>query len=108
MEFLQVMQVGSFFAKAPEEHTLTLATCGNDNKVKVLYFDKGSCEHHTALTLLREETLPAGHTDIVRGVAWAPLYYNKSQVLASCGNDGKVIMMKRQGDEGEEAGTWTQ
>lgn len=45
---------------------------------------------------MKEETIPAGHTDIVRAVAWAPPYYHKGRVLASCGNDGKVMVSKEE------------
>lgn len=53
---------------------------------------------------VEEKVLSSGHTDWVRDVAWAPSVGLPSSTIASCSEDGKVIVwsQKRPGSEWEQ------
>lgn len=62
-----------------------LSTCGCDGLVKLWGFDDRSSSWAVEHTL-------AGHTDWVRDVAWAPNLGMPKNTVASCGQDGKVLI----------------
>lgn len=49
---------------------------------------------------VREQTLD-GHSDWVRDVAWAPATGLPMNILASCGEEGRVIIHKQRAEKGE-------
>eukprot|EP01089_Gocevia_fonbrunei_P005408 TRINITY_DN157_c0_g1_i2.p1 TRINITY_DN157_c0_g1~~TRINITY_DN157_c0_g1_i2.p1 ORF type:complete len:260 (+),score=31.68 TRINITY_DN157_c0_g1_i2:324-1103(+) len=65
------------------------ASAGCDNQVKIWRFD----DTHGA----KEEDSLSEHADWVRDVAWAPSIGATSNILASCSQDGKVIIWTQDG-----------
>lgn len=53
----------------------------------------------TQQTWVEADSLPQGHTDWVRDVAWAPSIGNGIDVIASCSQDKRVIIWKHEGSE---------
>ncbi|KAJ1628046.1 WD40-repeat-containing domain protein [Pavlovales sp. CCMP2436] len=74
-----------------------LVTGGCDNLVKVWQHDPNT------QTWSLEATL-AEHTDWVRDVAWAPIASSPTAVIASCSQDGRVLIWSRDASSGQ----WTQ
>jgi len=73
-------------AAAPQAPVRRLASCGCDNLVKLWVWSEQT-------GTWAEEAAPlVGHTDWVRCVAWAPNVGLPMNTLASCGQDGKVII----------------
>jgi len=73
--------------------TERFVTGGCDNLVKIWRYDD------TQQTWVEADSLPQGHTDWVRDVAWAPSIGNGIDVIASCSQDKRVIIWKREGSE---------
>ena len=83
-------------AGAPSGAVKRLASCGCDNLIKVWSYQE-------ATGTWAEDPAPlAGHTDWVRCVAWAPNLGLPKNTLASCGQDGKVLIWTQL----EPGGPW--
>lgn len=73
-----------------------LVTGGCDNLVKIWQHDPATQEWSLSATL-------AEHTDWVRDVAWAPIASSPASVVASCSQDGRVLIWTRDATTGQ----WT-
>jgi protein transport protein SEC13 len=72
-----------------------LVSCGCDNLVKVWECRAGGWGD-------APEAVLRGHTDWVRDVAWAPNLGMPRNTIASCGQDGRVLVWT----QGEPGGPW--
>ena len=94
-------------AAPPAAETPRLATAGCDNHIR---FWKYAAEQGQWLEAGSTATTTTGvhHTDWVRDVAWAPCLLPHQNMLASCSEDGTVLIWKQQQQTGsaEEDGEW--
>jgi protein transport protein SEC13 len=87
---------GAYYNKdapdAPEMSRLVAAGCDNTIHFWICPEQKGEWKPHTAAVLGKE----VAHSDWVRDVAWAPSLVPNVNVVASCSEDGSVIVWKQQ------------